>query len=400
MAEDPRVSEAKLAEARALWEIALIYIALGVAARVLTSTGSPQGMAAAGYRAARLLARAYYRLVRAVWSGFTIPGRGQGAGELVTLLELYQDFETLAFAAIPTSKHADTRRRMALAARNDDSALEGVVPEPEDDSLPEDRFPVDKELLERADDLIEDDDFEVDDLGDDDWPDRREIIVEEIENFREEASESEKNAREALRELEKRMRELREQERKRERELARRLREREREREQERKRSREQEAAIARSKSRAERAAAAMKVAQAGARDTMNTLARTDGRAIGWVRVPHHHSPCGWCLMLASRGIILYRSAAAARAAWHENCHCTAEPVFSRDHNFNSPQFARNRALHKMWGDIAAGKGRAGVRAWRNYFNRYWARGKNLTTVLRENARDSRPPNPSQEDTE
>src|SRR5690625_2994625 len=63
-------------------------------------------MAAAGYRAARLLARAYYRLGRAVWSGFTIPGRGQGAGELVTLLELYQDFETLAFA----DPHLEARR--------------------------------------------------------------------------------------------------------------------------------------------------------------------------------------------------------------------------------------------------------------------------------------------------
>src|SRR5699024_2793259 len=109
-------------------------------------------------------------------------------------------------------------------------------------------------------------------------------------------------------------------------------------------------------------------VAQAGARDTMNTLARTDGRAIGWVRVPHHHSPCGWCLMLASRGIILYRSAAAARAAWLENCHCTAEPVFSRDHYFNSPQFARIRALIMVRGDISVWKCRVGGRALSNYF--------------------------------
>src|SRR5699024_1934271 len=151
-------------------------------------------------------------------------------------------------------------------------------------------------------------------------------------------------------------------------------------------RGREQTAARRRSMARADRAAATMKAAQSGARDTINTLANRDPRAIGWVRVPHHPTPCGWCLMLASRGIILYRAAASARSAWHENCHCTAEPVFSRDHYFTSPLFAKNRALYFLWQEHGYDKGQQGERDFMNYFRRSYRRGVNLRTVLSENA--------------
>lgn len=385
MDEEPRVPERKLAEARALWEVALIYIALGAAARSLLSSGAPQQIGAAGYRAAALLARAYYRLLRAAWTGFTIEGRGDGSGEQTSLLALYQDFETLAFAAIPPSKHADARRRMSMAGAGDDTALDGLVPETDD--LPTDRFPVD----EVVSDIIGDEDFEAGEAPVEGWPRTRDIIVEAVEDFEEAVREDDATASDALRELDKRLAEARKVERQREQAAAKRVRE------TSSRRGREQTAARRRSMARADRAAATMKAAQSGARDTINTLANRDPRAIGWVRVPHHPTPCGWCLMLASRGIILYRSAASARSAWHENCHCTAEPVFSRDHYFTSPLFAKNRALYFLWQEHGYGKGQQGERDFMNYFRRSYRRGVNLRTVLSENARDHRN-NLSQED--
>lgn len=386
MDEEPRVPERKMAEARTLWEIALIYIALGAAARALLSSGAPQQIGAAGYRAAALLARAYYRLIRAVWTGFTIEGRGDGSGEQTSILALYQDFETLAFAAIPASKHADTRRRMSMAAFGDDTALDGLVPDAGD--LPVDRFPTEDVVA----DAIESEDFDADETPAEGWPDVRDIIVEAVEDFEEAVREDDATAADALRELDKRLAEARKVERQREQAAARSARK------GSSRRGQEQTAARRRSMARAERAAATMKAAQSGARDTINTLANRDRRALGFVRVPHHPTPCGWCLMLASRGIILYKSAAAARSAWHENCHCTAEPVFSRDHYFNSPQFAKNRALYFLWQEHGYDKGRQGERDFMNYFRRSYHRGVNLRTVLRENAQAHRN-NLSQEDT-
>lgn len=373
-----------MAEARALWEIALIYIALGAAARTLASASSPQQIAAAGYLASQLLARAYWRLMRAAWTGFTIEGRGRGSGEMTSLLELYQDFETLAFASIPPSKHADTRRRMAQMAAGDDTALDGLIPDLADEAMPEDRFPTDDVIG----DQILDEDFDAGGNREEGWSAARDIIVEALEAARDEQA----DMQEALREMDNRLAELRKVERKREQDAARKAKPGSSD------RGRQETAARRRSMARAERAGAAMKAAQSGARDTVNDLAQRDPRAIGWVRVTHHPTPCGWCLMLASRGIILYKSAASARSAWHENCHCTAEPVFSRDHYFTSPQFAKNRALHIIWQRRGFGKGQQGERDFRNHFRSRYANGVNLHTILRENAQRRDTP-PSQEDT-
>lgn len=381
MNDELRVPESKMAEARTLWEVALIYLALGAAARVITSAGSPQQVAAAGYLSARLLAEAYYRLVRAAWTGYTLAhnGRGTGQGELLSLLELYEEFETLAFAAIPRSKHAETRSRMAAAARGEEDALDGLVPDGDLED-PEDRFPT----TEVNGDPISDLDYRAKRSDERGWSIVRDIVVEELEE-----SEN-RELEEALKELDRRLEESRKAERRREKAAA--------EKPKATRQGQQDTARRRRSLARTERASATMKAAQSGARDTINTMARDDPRAIGWVRVPHHPTPCGWCLMLASRGIILYRSAATARSAWHENCHCTAEPVFSRDHYFTSPQFAKNRALYVIWRQQGFGKGREGERDFRNYFLRGYRRGVNLYGLMRENAaRHSN--NLSQEDT-
>lgn len=369
MNDELRVPESKMAEARALWEIALIYLALGAAARVITSSGSPQQIAAASYLSAQLLAEAYYRLVRAAWTGYTIAheGRGTGQGELLSMKDLYEEFETLAFAAIPRSKHDETRSRMAAAGRGDEDALDGLVPD-SDLEDPEERFPTDGV----SGDPISDLEYRVKRSDERGWSIVRDIVVEELEG-----SESDE-LKEVLKELDRRLEETRKAERRREKAAA--------EKPKATRRGQRDSARRRRSLARTERASATMKAAQSGARDTINAMARDDPRAIGWVRVPHHPTPCGWCLMLASRGIILYRSAATARSAWHENCHCTAEPVFSRDHYFTSPQFAKNRALHVIWQEQGFGKGREGERDFRNYFLRGYRRGVNLNGLMRENA--------------
>lgn len=59
-------------------------------------------------------------------------------------------------------------------------------------------------------------------------------------------------------------------------------------------------------------------------RDTILTNRRQDPDSIGWRRITR--GGCGFCRMLADRGAV-YR-ASTARFAAHENCHCTAQPVF------------------------------------------------------------------------
>lgn len=111
-------------------------------------------------------------------------------------------------------------------------------------------------------------------------------------------------------------------------------------------------------------AGAADRDAQMGGRDLMEDYARTDRAVVGWARVTDS-DPCHFCALMASRGAV-YRSFWTARykgkasrrkapppappAGWedwsperlaeweeskglnrfHDNCHCTIIPVYSR----------------------------------------------------------------------
>ncbi|MFE7106634.1 hypothetical protein ACFU98_35340 [Streptomyces sp. NPDC057575] len=115
----------------------------------------------------------------------------------------------------------------------------------------------------------------------------------------------------------------------------------------------------------AQAAGAADRDAQMGGRDLLDSYARADRTVLGWARVTAP-DPCWFCAMLASRGAV-YRSAWTARyrgsgtrrravgsdlpqgwedwspdrlAEWeaargvnrfHDNCHCTLIPVYSRE---------------------------------------------------------------------
>lgn len=61
-------------------------------------------------------------------------------------------------------------------------------------------------------------------------------------------------------------------------------------------------------------------------RDTIITNRKQDPQAIGWKRITRGTKSCGFCRMLADRGAV-YRKETATFAS-HDDCMCTAAPVF------------------------------------------------------------------------
>ncbi|MEU9126590.1 hypothetical protein AB0D08_00480 [Kitasatospora sp. NPDC048540] len=121
----------------------------------------------------------------------------------------------------------------------------------------------------------------------------------------------------------------------------------------------------------ARQAAAAERVAMNGGRSTVWNHASKDRRAIGYVRLSRTGTPCGWCAMLISRGAV-YRSEKSAIYAdgdkYHDNCHCYAMPIFSRQQFEGSALFELNRLYSEDWPRVTRGlSGKAAVSAWRRY---------------------------------
>jgi hypothetical protein len=127
----------------------------------------------------------------------------------------------------------------------------------------------------------------------------------------------------------------------------------------------------------ARQAAAAERIAMNGGRSTLWSLAERDKRAIGYVRLSRTGTPCGWCAMLISRGPV-YRSEESAThkgAAsygdgdlYHDNCHCYALPIFSPEQYAGSALFALNREYAELWPRVTRGlSGKAAVSAWRRF---------------------------------
>lgn len=61
-------------------------------------------------------------------------------------------------------------------------------------------------------------------------------------------------------------------------------------------------------------------------RDTILTNRQQDPQALGWKRITRGSKSCSFCRMLADRGAV-YRKDSATFAA-HDDCMCTAAPVF------------------------------------------------------------------------
>lgn len=80
---------------------------------------------------------------------------------------------------------------------------------------------------------------------------------------------------------------------------------------------------------RARAAAAGMRHALNGGRDTVVGSVKRDRRAVGWARATSG-SACHFCRMLAGRGPV-YKSQESASFPAHDGCHCSAAAVWSRE---------------------------------------------------------------------
>lgn len=121
-------------------------------------------------------------------------------------------------------------------------------------------------------------------------------------------------------------------------------------------------------------AAAAIRHAQAGGRQTIHESAARDRVALGWVRVTRAN-PCWFCAMLASRGL-RYRSFKEGSfemsdsrfngdgdAKVHDDCGCSLKPVFVD----NDPLVAKTDTFADLWARWGAGGGDASLRFRRGY---------------------------------
>ncbi|WP_018728514.1 hypothetical protein [Salinispora pacifica] len=118
-------------------------------------------------------------------------------------------------------------------------------------------------------------------------------------------------------------------------------------------------------------AATAARVAMDGGRGIVWNYSDRDRRVIGYVRLSRTGAPCGWCAMLISRGPV-YKTNATARYGdgdkYHDNCHCYAEPVYSREQWRTSTRYTLNRRYQALWPQVTKGlSGQAAVSAWRRF---------------------------------
>lgn len=123
-----------------------------------------------------------------------------------------------------------------------------------------------------------------------------------------------------------------------------------------------------------QQAAAAQRVVMNGGRAPLFAVAEQDPKAIGFVRSSRTGTPCGWCAMLISRGLVLYKSEHSAQFTddgdrYHDNCNCEAIPVFSEEHYNEDPQFDLNREYDELWPKVTDGyEGDEALSVWRRYF--------------------------------
>ncbi|WP_432482588.1 VG15 protein [Kineococcus esterisolvens] len=299
---------------------------------------------------ARTLAIAYYRLVRALRTGYTIrdPGRPD-EGEAVTLDDLREQWED-----------AQRQARQGASRASSGSTPTPSTPEPEQAT---------SEAPAPADEALDD--------GADAEADR--ILIEELEGIEREA---ERLEREAQREAQLLLDELGTQN------LDRKVEDIDTDAP-----ATEVDAARRDAHNRAgtRQAAAAERMAMDGGRGWVWSAAERDKRAIGYVRLSRTGTPCGWCAMLISRGAV-YKTARGAEYVdgdkYHDNCHCYAQPVFSREQFGGDALYALNRRYAEEWPRVTRGlSGKSAVSAWRHYIRQEQRRAqaaRSTTTSVQE----------------
>lgn len=290
-------------------------------------------------RQSRALARAYYRLIRALHTGSTVADPDKPEPTYITISTLRREFAELV----------------------------GEAPEPAVDEQT-------GEILEPAEfDAAEAEDEELDRL-----------LVEEIERIKEDEARIE---REAQREAELDLAALGPLNLAKKREeigdelLA-----------SEADRLRDE----AHMQAGARQGSAAGRLAMDGARSTLWNYGQRDRKVLGFIRLSRTGTPCGWCAMLISRGPV-YRSAEGTGPEvtfgdldkYHDNCNCYAMPVFSREQYDSSDLYELNRKYQELWPEVTRGlSGKAALSAWR-YFVRQEQKAAALEARRNPNAQEA-----------
>ncbi|MFF4244313.1 hypothetical protein ACFYY2_07535 [Streptomyces sp. NPDC001822] len=285
-------------------------------------------------RQSRDLARAYYRLARALQTGSTVADPYHPEPSHVTLADLRREFAALAGNyEPPVEPPSDPPPR----GGGQTSSSAGTDDDPNDD----DQGQAPGESAGRGDDEDQDDE------DDDDW---ERILVEELKGLREEEERIEREAEEELRIVLEALGP----------------------------RNLDQKLSVedadpdeAHRDAGARQAAAASRIAMNGARSSNWAHMSRDGRALGYVRLSRTGTPCGWCALLISRGAV-YKSRESATFndgdRYHDNCHCYAAPIWNRDQYQSGELFALSRQYMALWPEVTKGKsGKAAVSAWRRF---------------------------------
>ncbi|EFL15331.1 hypothetical protein [Streptomyces sp. C] len=301
-------------------------------------------------RQSRDLARAYYRLARALQTGSTVADPYHPEPTYVTLADLRREFAALAGTYEPPAQSPSDRppvqdSKTSRSAGTQETAAEENRP----GQAPDSSRPVDED----QDDEDQDEDFEPvtddeeQDEEEDDW-DR--ILVEELKGLREEEERIERQAEEELRLILEALGP----------------------------RNLDQKLTVedadpddAHRQAGARQAAAASRIAMNGGRSSNWTHMTRDRRAIGYVRLSRTGTPCGWCAMLISRGAV-YKTQSSALFKdgdrYHDNCHCYAMPIWNRDQFQASELTALSRQYMALWPEVTKGHtGKDAVSVWRRF---------------------------------
>ncbi|MFF4528174.1 hypothetical protein ACFY1P_02780 [Streptomyces sp. NPDC001407] len=290
-------------------------------------------------RQARDLARAYYRLARALQTGTTVADPYHPEPERVTLGDLRREFAALAGTYNPPGSSREGEA--ATGESGETSASHEVHQQPAEEGNPASSHG--------------DGGHELDD-GADDWEN---VLVEELRGLREEEERIERAAEEELRtvldalgtqNLNRRLAKMDDQQSAKDADAAR---------------------AEAHRQAGARQAAAASRVAMNGGRSSTWAHMRRDRRALGYVRLSRTGTPCGWCAMLISRGPV-YKSRESAvfydGDKYHDNCNCYAAPIWNRGEYQSSELTALSREFESLWPEVTKGHtGKDAISVWRRF---------------------------------
>ncbi|MFI5763888.1 hypothetical protein ACIA8F_23485 [Streptomyces sp. NPDC051563] len=330
-----RIGAATTADALALWA------AVPVVQRGATAGGwlrQAITLVMSRRRQARDLARAYYRLARALQTGTTVADPYHPEPAYVTLGDLRREFAALAGPHEPPRTEPGEAATGEPGEASPGSGRESGHTDEEAQAAPD----LDEEQV-------------LDEEGDD-W---ERVLVEELDRLNEDEERIEREAEEEVRTV----LEALGTENLRRRVSA--IDDRQPARDADRQRD------DAHRQSGSQQAAAAGRVAMNGGRSATWNHMRRDGRALGYVRLSRTGTPCGWCAMLISRGPV-YKSRESATFndgdRYHDRCHCYAMPVWNRDQYQSSALTALSRQYEAQWPQVTKGHtGKSAVSAWRRF---------------------------------